>query len=108
MHATDVRLLGPIELTLDGRCVEVGAAKQRAVLAILALRPNAVVGVDELIGGLWGDEPPATAVKLIQQYVSQLRKLLAGGDAQIVTHARGYELRARPDAVDVASFERLA
>jgi ABC-type transport system substrate-binding protein/DNA-binding SARP family transcriptional activator/DNA-binding beta-propeller fold protein YncE len=108
MPATDVRLLGPIELTLDGRGVEVGASKQRAVLAILALRPNAVVGVHELIDGLWGDAPPATAAKLIQQYVSQLRKLLADGDAQIVTHARGYELRARPDAVDVASFERLA
>jgi ABC-type transport system substrate-binding protein/DNA-binding SARP family transcriptional activator len=108
MPATDVRLLGPVELTLDGRSVEVGAAKQRAVLAMLALRPNAVVGVDELIDGLWGDEPPASAVKLIQHYVSQLRKLLAGGDAEIVTHARGYELRVRPDAVDVASFERLA
>jgi peptide/nickel transport system substrate-binding protein len=108
MNATDVRLLGPIEVTLDGRSVEVGAAKQRAVLAMLALRPNAVVGVDELVDGLWGEEPPASALKLIQHYVSQLRKRLAGGDAEIVTHARGYELRVRPDAVDVANFERLA
>src|SRR5919108_412111 len=108
MTATDVRLLGPIEVTLDGRPVELGATKQRALLAMLALRPNAVVPVDELVDGLWGERPPASAVKLIQHYVSQLRKLLSGGDAEIVTRGRGYELRVRPDAVDVAGFERLA
>jgi peptide/nickel transport system substrate-binding protein len=108
MPATHVRLLGPLEVTLDGRPVELGATKQRAVLAILALRANAVVSVDELVEGLWGDEPPASAAKLIQHYVSQLRKLLAGGDAEIVTRGRGYQLRVRPDAVDVADFERLA
>jgi peptide/nickel transport system substrate-binding protein len=108
MPATDVRLLGPLEVTLDGRPVKLGATKQRALLTMLALRPNAVVSVDELVDGLWGQEPPASAVKLIQHYVSQLRKLLAGGDAEIVTRGRGYQLRVRPDAVDVADFERLA
>jgi peptide/nickel transport system substrate-binding protein len=108
MPATAVRLLGPLEVTLDGRAVELGATKQRAVLAILALRSNAVVSVDELVEGLWGDEPPASATKLIQHYVSQLRKLLSGGDAEIVTRGRGYQLRVRPDAVDVAGFELLA
>jgi peptide/nickel transport system substrate-binding protein len=108
MPATDVRLLGPIEVTLDGLPVELGATKQRAVLAMLALRPNAVVSVGELVEGLWGEQPPASATKLVQHYVSQLRKLLAGGDAEIVTRGRGYQLRVRPDAVDVADFERLA
>ncbi len=105
MPATDVRLLGAIEVTLNGRPVELGATKQRALLVMLALRANAVVSVDELVEGLWGEEPPASAVKLIQHYVS---KLLAGGDAEIVTRGRGYQLRVRPDAVDVADFERLA
>src|SRR5215204_520165 len=108
MLATEVRLLGPLEVTLDGRSVDVGSTKQRAVLAMLALRPNAVVRVEELVEGLWGEAPPASAVKLIQHYVSQLRKLLAGGDAQIVTRGRSYELRIRPGGVDVADFERLA
>src|SRR5215218_4475776 len=75
---------------------------------MLALRANTLVSVDELVDGLWGETPPASSVKLIQHYVSQLRKLLAGGDAEIVTRTRGYELRVRPDAVDVARFERLA
>ncbi len=108
MPAIDVRLLGPIEVTMDGRPVELGATKQRAVLVMLALRANTVVPVDELVEGLWGEAPPATANKLVQHYVSQLRKLLTGGDAEIVTRGRGYELRIRPDAIDVGRFERLA
>src|SRR5215207_833426 len=108
MTATDVRLLGPLEVTLDGLPVELGATKLRAVLAMLALRANTVVSVDELVDGLWGEAPPPSAVKLVQHYVSQLRRLLAGGDAEIVTRGRGYELRTRPDAVDVVDFERLA
>src|SRR4051794_29341834 len=103
----DLHLLGPVEATLDGRPIPLGAAKQRAVLAMLALQPNATVSVDRLVEGLWGEEPPATAAKMVQLYVSQLRRLLAGDGAEIVTHGRGYELRVPPDAVDAARFERL-
>ena len=108
MPATDVRLLGPVEVTLDGRPLHLGPAKQRAVFAILALRANSVVAIDDLIEGLWGEQPPATAVKLIQLHVSQLRKVLAGSDAQLVTRSRAYELRLPADAVDVERVERLA
>src|SRR5215213_8347156 len=105
MSGTEIRLLGPIDVTLDGRPVVLGATKQRAVLAMLALRPGEVVSVDELIGGLWGEAPPASAVKLVQLHVSQLRKLLDGGDAEIVTRGRGYELRLSPEAVDAVRAE---
>jgi DNA-binding SARP family transcriptional activator len=103
----DLQLLGPVEATLDGRPVSLGPTKQRALLAMLALDANATVGVDRLIDGLWGEDPPATAPKMVQLYVSQLRRLLAGDDAEIVTHGRGYELRVRDDAIDAARFERL-
>ena len=103
----DLQLLGPVEATLDGHPVPLGAPKQRALLAMLALHVNATVSVDRLVDGLWGEEPPVTAPKMVQLYVSQLRRLLAGGDAQIVTRGRGYELRVREDAVDAVRFERL-
>jgi YVTN family beta-propeller protein len=103
----NLQLLGPVEATLDDRPIPLGATKQRAVLAMLALQANATVSVDDLVDGLWGDDPPATASKMVQLYVSQLRRLLAGNDAEILTHGRGYELRLPPDAVDVARFERL-
>jgi DNA-binding SARP family transcriptional activator/DNA-binding beta-propeller fold protein YncE len=66
-----------------------------------------LVSVDRLIEGLWGNEPPASAPKMIQLYVSQLRRLLVGEDAEIVTRGRGYELRVAEDAVDAVRFERL-
>ena len=103
----DLHLLGPVEVLIDGRAIPLGAVKQRAVLAMLALQPNATVSVDRLVDGLWGEEPPATAPKMVQLYVSQLRRLFAGDAAQIVTHGRGYELRVPADAVDAARLERL-
>ena len=104
----EIRLLGPVELELGDRPVTLGGPKQRAVLSLLALNANTTLSVDRLIEGLWGEEPPASATKMVQLYVSQLRRLLAGAaDAEIVTHGRGYELRLDPDAVDAVRCERL-
>jgi peptide/nickel transport system substrate-binding protein len=84
-----------------------GGPKPRSLLAILALHANSPVSTDRLIEGLWGERPPGSAPKLLQVLVSQLRKQLAGADAEIVTRGRGYELRMDPDAVDALLFERL-
>ena len=76
---------------------------------MLALRANRTVSADELIDGLWGERPPASAVKNVQLYVSRLRKVLnaSRSGAGIVTHGRGYELQLPDDAVDAARFEQL-
>ena len=103
---TTVRLLGVVELRLGDRLVTVGAVKQRAVLAMLALQANAPVSSDQLTEGLWGERAPPTASKTLQVYVSRLRKALEGGDAEILTRGRGYELRIGPEAVDAVRFER--
>src|ERR1700755_2532784 len=101
-----VNLLGPIEaVTADG-AVSLGGAKQRAVLAMLALQTGSTVSADRLIDGLWGDRPPAPALKLVQLYVSHLRKALGEEDV-IATHGRGYELCLARQDVDAGRFERL-
>ena len=87
--------------------VALGAPQQRAVLAMLALRVNQTVSADRLSEGLWGERAPATAPKMVQLYVSQLRKLLRGSEGEILTRGRGYELRLAVDRVDAARFERL-
>jgi YVTN family beta-propeller protein len=104
---TQIRLLGLVEVSLDGRPVALGGSKQRALLALLALNVNAPVATDQLIEGLWGESAPPSAPKMVQLYVSQLRRLLDGGDAVIITRGRGYELRLPADAVDAVGFERL-
>src|SRR4051794_38810882 len=107
----ELLVLGPIEARMDGREIPLGAAKQRAVLAMLALRANSTVSADELMEGLWGEHPPASGPKMVQQYVSQLRKQLAaaedGAAPTIITRGRGYELRIPPEDVDVSRFVRL-
>lgn len=103
----DVHLLGAVEAVSEGRPLELGAKKQRAVFAMLALDANRPVSSDRIIDGLWGDQPPASAPKLVQAYVSGLRKALRGSEAEIVTRGRGYELRCDAGAVDVVRMERL-
>ena len=72
----DIRLLGPVEASVDGRAVVVAPGKPRALLAMLALHAGSTVSSERLIDGLWGEPPPATAPKLVQLHVSQLRKAL--------------------------------
>ena len=103
----DLRLLGPIEAHVDGRPIALGAPKQRSVLAMLALQAGRTVSADRLAEGLWGEQPPASAPKMVQLYVSQLRRLFEGDGAHIVTRGRGYELQLVHGAVDAIEFERL-
>ena len=104
-----ISVLGPVEVSVGGQPVALGAGKPRALLAMLALNAGSTVSTDRLIDGLWGEQPPATAGKLVQLYVSQLRKALAtdGDGAEIVTRGRGYELRLGDGDVDARRFERL-
>jgi DNA-binding SARP family transcriptional activator len=72
-------ILGPLAVWQDGRELELGAAKQRALLAVLLLHAGETMATERLVDALWGEKPPATAVKALQVYVSQLRKTLGEG-----------------------------
>ena len=103
-----IRLLGSVDVELNGSPVKLAGPKQRAVLAMLALSANESVSLDRLVEGLWGEEPPSSAPKMVQQYVSQLRRLLADdGAARIATRNGGYALEVERDAVDALRFEAL-
>ena len=71
-----MQLLGPVQASVDGHPADIGPGKPRALLAVLALHAGTAVSTDRLIDALWGERPPATATKLVQLYVSQLRKAL--------------------------------
>ena len=101
----DVRILGPFEVRESGRLLALGRGKQTALLARLVLDANRVVSVDVLIDDLWGEDPPETAVKMVQVYVSKLRKLLPAETLR--TRAPGYLLELPPGAVDLERFEAL-
>jgi DNA-binding SARP family transcriptional activator len=101
----EVLLLGPLEIRDGDRPLTVARQKPRALLALLALNAGRVVSRDRLVDELWGDEAPKTARHALENYVSQLRKLV--GDS-LATQPPGYVLRVDTDAVDALRLERLA
>jgi DNA-binding SARP family transcriptional activator len=102
----EYRILGPLDVVVDGRTIMLGGRHQRALLALLLAQANEVVPVERLIDRLWDEAPPDTAANVVQGYVSQLRKLL--GREAIVTRGRGYALIAADGALDLERFEQRA
>jgi DNA-binding SARP family transcriptional activator len=109
----DYGILGPLEVRTRDRVVPLRGARQRELLAVLLLHANQIVSSDRLIDDLWEGDPPPTAAKMIQNGVSQLRKLLepeggAAGEPLLVTRSPGYLLRVEPGELDADRFEALA
>jgi len=101
----EVRLFGELEAVAAGVPVPVRGAKQRALLALLALQRGQPVSADRLIEALWGDGQAANPANALQAQIGQLRRTL--GPAAILTTEAGYALAAGPDEVDVVRFEQL-
>ena len=98
-------LLGPFEVRLDGRSIDLRGSKRRAVLALLVLHANEVVRTERLIDEIWRERRPANASAALQNHISRLRKDLGAG--VVVTKPWGYVLRTDADAIDVCRFEQL-
>ena len=101
----DFRILGPLEALDEAGPVELTGGKQKALLALLLLHADQVVPVDQLVDDLWGEKAPDTARKMIQIYVSRLRKRLPAELVQ--TRPSGYLLRLGDAELDLHWFERL-
>ncbi|MGW6933552.1 BTAD domain-containing putative transcriptional regulator [Lentzea sp. NPDC054927] len=103
-------LLGGIAVRSGGGALDLGPARQRCVLAALAVDAGRVVSVDRLIDRVWGENPPLRARATLLNYLSRLRLLLAdagGGSATVVRRPGGYTLQAERSAVDLLRFHDL-
>ncbi len=109
-HGGEFRIgvLGPLEVTWDGRRVPIRGLQQRAVLGYLSLHANTVVATSDLIKALWRPTTPSTARKMLHNAVAGVRAALAGSPAELLTHAPGYLLRVPPGAIDLWRFMQLA
>ena len=101
----EVRFFGEFEVSVDGVPVPVRGTKQRALLAMLAIRRGKAVSADRLIDVLWGDSEVAHPANALQVHIGQLRRTLGGG--AIVTSEAGYSLAIGPDDLDAARCEHL-
>jgi DNA-binding SARP family transcriptional activator/class 3 adenylate cyclase len=100
----EFRVLGPLEVAQDGRTLELGGRRQRALIAYLLLHPNEAVDAEELIEELWGGS--RSGANTVQVAISRLRKAL-GDDDRLQTQRSGYALRVGTDECDRDRFEQL-
>ncbi|WP_173141447.1 AfsR/SARP family transcriptional regulator [Kibdelosporangium persicum] len=101
-------VLGPVRGHYRGRAIELGPARQSALLGVMLTRPNMALSSDELLHWVWGDQVPKSTHKVIPTYIYRLRQALqmAGDEAVIERVRNGYALRIEADAVDAARFAR--
>nr|WP_277355408.1 BTAD domain-containing putative transcriptional regulator [Streptomyces telluris] len=115
-EVTRIRLLGPVQyVSAQGTATRPGAPGAQTVLAALALRAGTLVTFDKLIDGLYHDDPPSTARRVVVNYVHRLRTHFdrvdtdGGGrpSSVIETTADGYVLRLPEECVDALRFGLL-
>jgi DNA-binding SARP family transcriptional activator len=104
-------ILGRTSAWRDGRELDLGPGKQRAVLAVLLLAPGRPVPTASIVRAVWGDEPPDNGANVVQKYVAGLRRVLepdrsprAPGRLLVLTGA-GYALHVPPDGLDAEVFQ---
>ena len=103
------RMLGPLEAWRGAMPLRLGGERQRALLALLLVHANQLVRTEHLVDQLLGEELSDSALNTARVAVSRLRRVLENGDAGgvLLTQPGGYLLRAGPEQLDAARFERL-
>ncbi|WP_422739882.1 AfsR/SARP family transcriptional regulator [Micromonospora sp. WMMD729] len=105
----EIRVLGPVEVWAEGHPVDAGAARQRAVLAALAVDVGRPVHLDALVDRVWGDASPPRVRHNLHVYLARLRRVLAdaGAPDALARRSGGYLLDLPPETVDGPHFEAL-
>ncbi|GAA2554620.1 hypothetical protein GCM10010435_26410 [Winogradskya consettensis] len=111
--ALRLQIMGPMRVWLHGVELDTGPHQQRCLLALLLARAGHPISMPELIGLLWGTEPPASAVNVIHKYVGVLRRLLEpaleprSAGSYLVRHSNGYCFAPGAGTLDLAEFREL-
>ena len=110
MARLEIRVLGPVEVAWDGRAIDIGGIKVRALVARLLIDRHIIVSVDRIVDALWGEKSGPGAEIALRSTISRLRKRLREAGAAedvIVTRAPGYVLEVPAEVTDVFRLERL-
>jgi Transcriptional regulatory protein, C terminal len=107
-------LLGPVRAWRGPAELDLGPSQQRALLALLVIRANQLVSIDDIIDFLWGQDPPGSAVNIIHKYIGSIRRLLEPGlqaraSGRWLTRRSGaYQLAIDGAMSDLIAFRRTA
>ena len=99
----EFRILGPLEVRDGDREVRLRGGKERALLALLLVNANRTLALEGIVDALWGEDVPETAQKMVQIYVSHLRKALPADTLD--TRPPGYVLHVEEGQLDLHGFE---
>jgi len=99
----DFRILGPLEVRDEDREVPLRGGKERALLALLLVNANRTLPLDRIVDALWSEDVPETAQKMVQVYVSHLRKALPADTLR--TRPPGYVVAVEDGQLDLHRFE---
>jgi DNA-binding SARP family transcriptional activator len=105
----EFRILGPVDVVVDGQPLVPGGRRERTVLALLLLSLNRVVPSARLVDELWPASRSREALHSLRVAVSRLRRTLreAGSPELLLTQSRGYVVRVAPELLDLTRFESL-
>ena len=106
MATTRFRVLGRLEVELDGRVLELAGRRERTVLAILLLHAGSLVSIEQLIDELWEHDPPRTARQQVYNLLARIRRLLhpAAPEVRVTSREDGYRLDAPRPSIDLLRF----
>lgn len=106
LSGLEIKILGPLEVVVDGVPVDIAAPKLRSLLCDLVVHSGQVVSTDRLVDDLWGEDPPRTAVGTLRSYVTKLRGLLGRSGADVLRSSPpGYRLDVEVETVDAKRFD---
>jgi DNA-binding SARP family transcriptional activator len=105
MRTLEIRLLGPVEVHLDGH-LECMGPKEKVLLGVLALTPNRAISTNCLMDAIWNGDPPRSGLDTLQSMVSRLRSRLGPERIESINHS--YRLSVGPEHVDALEFEDVA
>jgi DNA-binding SARP family transcriptional activator len=102
------RLLGPVEIWVDGERIDLGYPRQRGLLVILLIEVNRLHSIESLVDRIWGEDPPLTARDTLYADISRLRRALnRAPEIQLVRRSGGYLIEADARAIDLHRFREL-
>lgn len=106
-------VLGTVRIRRAGVEAALGSPQERALLALLLARAGQPVAVSEIVGVLWGRQPPRSAVNVVRRHIGSLRRLLEPGlpvravGRWLIRDAAGYRFAVDSDSLDLLRFRLL-
>lgn len=113
----EIKVLGPLEVSVGGVSVVPTASKPSQLLAMLALNAGHVVTVSALMEEIWDHSPPRSGIPTLQTYILHLRRKLQDALVDngrrtskdiLITRRTGYLLDVQPQDVDAVKYDQLS